>query len=248
MPAIGQRLREAREARGLTLSEVAEQIRIRTVYLDAIENEDWSAIGAPVYIRGFLRTYARFLGLDAEEVVAQFNLSESKRSAIVPSRSELAEVEPAGRTRRLALSPLIWIASLVAVVLIAFVVYNELTLPKPGQTVALLATPTSSAGVSPAISASPSPGTTPSPGASLSPEPGAHALILKLTGLCWLHVTVDGAKAMEGTFPAGTTKVLTGRRIDILAGNAGAADVTLDGKDLGKMGAPGEVIERSYNS
>ena len=62
MPALGDRFRAAREARGLTLSDVAEQIRIRSVYLAAIEEENWSAIGAPVYIRGFLRTYARFLG------------------------------------------------------------------------------------------------------------------------------------------------------------------------------------------
>jgi cytoskeleton protein RodZ len=64
MPALGERFRAAREARGLSLSEVSEQIRIRSVYLAAIEEERWSAIGAPVYIRGFLRTYARFLGLD----------------------------------------------------------------------------------------------------------------------------------------------------------------------------------------
>ncbi len=96
MPAVGQRFREAREARGLTLAEVAEQIRIRAVYLDAIEKEDWSAIGAPVYIRGFLRTYARFLGLDAEEIVAAFNLGEGERGAIVPSRGDIADVERAG--------------------------------------------------------------------------------------------------------------------------------------------------------
>src|SRR6202011_2969361 len=75
MPALGEEFRSAREARGLTLSDVAEQIHIRSVYLNAIENEDWSSIGAPVYVRGFIRTYARFLGLDAESAVAAFNRS-----------------------------------------------------------------------------------------------------------------------------------------------------------------------------
>ena len=70
--ALGERFRAAREARGLSLSDVAEQIRIRSLYLAAIEDEDWSAIGAPVYVRGFLRTYARFLGIDPEEAVAAF--------------------------------------------------------------------------------------------------------------------------------------------------------------------------------
>ena len=71
--ALGDRFRAAREARGLSLSDAAEQIRIRSVYLAAIEDENWSAIGAPVYVRGFLRTYARYLGLDPEEAVGSFN-------------------------------------------------------------------------------------------------------------------------------------------------------------------------------
>jgi cytoskeletal protein RodZ len=64
MAALGDEFRSAREARGLTLSDVAEQIHIRSVYLNAIETDDWGSIGAPVYVRGFIRTYARFLALD----------------------------------------------------------------------------------------------------------------------------------------------------------------------------------------
>ncbi|HEY2554112.1 MAG TPA: helix-turn-helix domain-containing protein, partial [Candidatus Cybelea sp.] len=67
---LGERFRAAREARGLLISDAAERVRIRSVYLAAIEEENWKTIGAPVYIRGFLRTYARFLGLDPEEAVA----------------------------------------------------------------------------------------------------------------------------------------------------------------------------------
>ncbi len=73
MPALGEEFRSAREARGLSVSDVAEQIHIRSVYLAAIENEEWASIGAPVYVRGFIRTYARYLGLDAEAAVARFN-------------------------------------------------------------------------------------------------------------------------------------------------------------------------------
>ena len=71
--SLGERFRAAREQRGQTLSEVAEHLRIRSVYLAAIEDENWSAIGAPVYTRGFLRTYARYLNLDPEEAVAEYN-------------------------------------------------------------------------------------------------------------------------------------------------------------------------------
>ena len=87
MPALGERFRAAREARGLTLSDVSEQLRIRAVYLAAIEEENWPAIGAAVYARGFLRTYARFLGLDPEESVAAFNASSGAAApASTPDR------------------------------------------------------------------------------------------------------------------------------------------------------------------
>lgn len=269
MPALGQRFRAAREARGLSLPEVAEQIRIRSVYLAAIEEENWNKIGAPVYVRGFLRTYARFLGLDAEEAVAAFNLREGEGGAIVPSQGWVVDSERAGGRRTAQLSPLIWIASLVAVVLVGFVVYNELTLPKhiaPTSVAGVESSPTSlaasaapsttpSASASPA--ASPSPLASPSPGASSlfgalalpsgsSLGDSAHALTLRLSALCWLRVVVDGNVRIEGTFAAGTIKTFYGRSAIVRAGNAGAADVIVDGKDLGKMGVPGAVVERSF--
>ncbi len=247
MPALGQRFRTAREARGLSLPEVAEQVRIRAVYLAAIEDENWNAIGAPVYVRGFLRTYARFLGLDAEEVVAAFNLGEEGGGAIVPSQGWVVDAERGGARRNLQLSPLIWLASLVAVVLIAFVVYNELTLQKPASSPASVAVASPSV-TPPAPSLSPSsalsPGATPMPSGSPLAGSTTHALTLRLSGLCWLRVVVDGGASIEGTYPPGTTKTFYGKSADVLVGNAGAADLIVDGRDLGKMGAVGSVVER----
>ncbi len=126
--ALGERFRAAREARGLSLSDVAEQIRIRSVYLAAIEEENWNAIGVPVYVRGFLRTYARFVGIDPEEAVAAFNRTQPQPPPQAGAAREAAEGDS---TRARQGSPLIWIAAAVAVVLIAFVVYNELTMRRP---------------------------------------------------------------------------------------------------------------------
>src|SRR5215469_12382808 len=108
MQALGERFRAAREARGLSLSDVSEQIRIRSVYLAAIEEENWATIGAPVYIRGFLRTYARFLGLDPEDVVAAFHGAPSApprpKTIVVsepPARPTIMPpVTPAAHTER----------------------------------------------------------------------------------------------------------------------------------------------------
>ena len=276
MPALGERFRAAREARGLTFSDVAEHIRIRSVYLAAIEDENWSAIGAPVYIRGFLRTYARFLGLESEEVVAEFNSQASAPPPPVPSApgappktSYLADEEPPAR----ALSPLIWIASLVAVVLIAVVVYNEATLRARQSASALpsnnpgVVASASAAGLAadtaPSTAASPSPSENPSvnssespsasptvnPSESPSPTPlasGTANLEVRVSAPSWLRVTVDGNVSMEGTFPAGTVRQFHGKTARLRIGNAGGVEVIIDGKSVGRLGSAGDVVERIF--
>jgi cytoskeleton protein RodZ len=244
MPTLGERFRAAREARGLSVADVAEQVRIRSVYLQAIEEERWSEIGAPVYIRGFLRTYARFLGLEAEEIVAEFNLRGAGRDEIVPSRGWVADPDYGPVRRRFQLSPLIWIASIVAIVLVGFVVYNELTLRQPPQGPVAVASATAPASQTP-IPVSPAPAVVQP---SLSPLPGEHSVTLSLSGICWLRVTIDGSVRLEGTYPAGTQKTFTGKRIELRVGNAGAVDLTVDGQKVGKLGAPGQVIDRSVTS
>jgi len=271
MPALGERFRAAREARGLSLSDVSEQIRIRSVYLAAIEDENWSAIGAPVYIRGFLKTYARFLGLDADEIVASFTdrpippAVESHEPPSRPSRQTSpppAEAAPAPRN----LTPVLWLAALVAVALIAFVVYNELTIgtKSSGAVTALSSAAPSSAASSLPI-ALPSPvaseapvasqaSGTPSPGPSSSPIPssspgsgGLNTVQVVLSAPSWVRVTVDGNVSMEGTFPAGTSRLFHGKTARLRIGNAGGVSVYVDGKGLGKLGADGSVVERTFS-
>jgi len=62
--SVGRTLREARAQRGVTLAEVEARIRIRARFLRAIEEEDWSVLPGEAYTRGFIRTYAGYLGLD----------------------------------------------------------------------------------------------------------------------------------------------------------------------------------------
>jgi cytoskeleton protein RodZ len=233
--ALGERFRAAREARGLSLSSVAEQIRIRSVYLAAIEEENWSAIGVPVYVRGFLRTYARFLGIDPEEAVAAFNRTQPQPPPPQGgSARERTETDSAARRGSL----IIWFAAAVAVVLVAFVVYNELTMRRE-ETAANLAA--ASATPSPAAAATPTPSAKP-----LGPATGPNSLALVLSAPSWLRVTVDGSVSMEGTFPAGTSKTFHGKNALVRIGNAGGVEVYVDGKDVGKLGKSGDVVEQAF--
>jgi cytoskeleton protein RodZ len=232
---LGGRFRAAREARGLSLSEVADQIRIRSVYLAAVEDESWSAIGAPVYIRGFIRTYARFLKLDPEEAVAAFNRTQPQAAGPV------APVESAARTgappRRTGL--LLWIAGVVAVLLVAFVVYNEVTMHGERTAQAPGAIETPAAGAEATLSPS-APVPTPIPASA------ANSLALVLSAPSWLRVTVDGNVSMEGTFPAGTSKTFHGKNALVRLGNAGGVEIYVDGIDRGKLGKSGDVVEQTF--
>jgi transcriptional regulator with XRE-family HTH domain len=64
---LGAWLQETREAQGLSLEEIEDQTRIRRVFLEALEKEQYDQLPGEVYVRGFLRNYALYLGLDAEE-------------------------------------------------------------------------------------------------------------------------------------------------------------------------------------
>ncbi len=120
MPGLGDEFRAAREARRLSLSDVSEQIHIRSVYLQGIEDEEWSSIGAPVYVRGFIRAYARFLGIDPEPGVEAFNATLGRPSVgAAPS-----DYRNPAATRRPGPSPWLWAAAIVAAVLVGFVGYS----------------------------------------------------------------------------------------------------------------------------
>jgi hypothetical protein len=69
---IGRALRAARQRRGKSLEEASRDTRVRLDYLDALERERFDALGSEVYVRGFLRSYARYLGLKHDKVIAVY--------------------------------------------------------------------------------------------------------------------------------------------------------------------------------
>ncbi len=71
--ALGDRLVGAREGRGIDLLRAERETKIRRTYLAALERGDYAALPGAVYVRGFLRNYAQYLGLDPEEAVAQWH-------------------------------------------------------------------------------------------------------------------------------------------------------------------------------
>lgn len=101
-PRLGAFLKEEREKRGLDHARVTELTRLRPYILDALENEEWERLPSPVFVKGFLRSYARALGLQDGKVVGLYE-------QVAPSEAEMPEppvVPSGGKSRFLLLSAL----------------------------------------------------------------------------------------------------------------------------------------------
>lgn len=78
MPTVAEQLRRAREQQNLNVYQAAEITKIKTDHIRALESGDWDTFSAPVYIRGFVRTYARALKLDEAQIVSDLEAELGK--------------------------------------------------------------------------------------------------------------------------------------------------------------------------
>ena len=88
MDEIGHILREARENKGLTLEDVQAKTRINVRYLTSLENGQYNALPTPVHVRGFLRNYARFLGLDPQPLLDRYLVVQGQGGQVVTPRAD----------------------------------------------------------------------------------------------------------------------------------------------------------------
>src|SRR5438309_11724745 len=80
MPDIGETLRDARMRARIDVSEIEAQTKIRAKYLRALENEEWSLLPGPTFVKSFLRTYAHALGLDGKALVEEYRANHERPS------------------------------------------------------------------------------------------------------------------------------------------------------------------------
>ena len=80
---LGEKLRQAREERGITISEVAEQTRISALYLECIENDDYKILPGGIFNKGFVKSYAKYVGINEQEALSDYTqlMSEQGQSS-----------------------------------------------------------------------------------------------------------------------------------------------------------------------
>lgn len=241
MADVGARLRASREAKRLSLDAVAASTRVQPRILCAIEQNDASVLPPRPYGRGFVRAYARELGLDADNIVreyfGQFAPPEPPPAPPAPQRSRaVLEIQPF--LDRLPLG-----AAAIAAIAIILVGGGWMLAHRTGGPPA---PPQDAIGTSGRASTAPPqapPPTSPAvaPRAAAPPAAGL-TVILNAAAPCWVTGTADGKRVLYRALQPGERVSLEGNRtMSIRAGNAGALTWTVNGRALGTFGSSGEV-------
>ena len=225
---IGASLREARTRRGLSPADVQKAIRIRERYLTALEEEKWDLLPGEAYAKGFLRTYAEFLGLDGDLYLDEWN-------SRFGHPDEAPAPEPPARERRLGpLRPVL--AGLAIAVAIAGAAAWKLG--SDGKAVHTQSTST-------ARTAAPAP--VRKPPAAAPPAAPAYAVFRAARGSCWLLVRSSGPAGpvlYERTLAQGSTlRLPVGRALWVRIGAPWNLDLSVAGRPVtGLPTAPANVL------
>ena len=265
---VGYTLRQERERQNLSVSDIEQGTSIRTAYIEAIENGEYDKLPGKVYTKGFVKNYAKFLGLDTDVIAKEFaadmhELEATPEPEPEPNAAESAqapekpvEVKPAKPERkplghsiqeesRFPQSKLI----VAAVVLLAILAGSAWAfLSSSDDDVAKVNPP---APQEQPATPEPPPAENPTPVAQANPAPAPKpdvvAVQARFNDRCWALVTVDGAVVQEGVIEGGQTISWEGKEnISFRLGNAGAVEFFQDGKSLGVQGAVGDVVDKTF--
>lgn len=253
---IGDLLRRERERQNLSIKDIEKATSIRALYIDAIEKGEYKTLPGEVYAKGFVRNYANYLELNANEIVNAFNeemhpQEELQESAGSSSAEEARQEQSAERNREEYRGPKITSLESYPMEKSSHGVRNALMVAAAVFVVAFAALIAFGGDEEPSAPA-PRAKTQTQQGqkqTEAAPKPAADGVEVKLsfTDRCWTEVVVDGKTEFEGTAEKGKVLTLKGKdKVRITAGNAGALHYSLNGKDMGAIGQKGEVVEKTF--
>jgi cytoskeleton protein RodZ len=267
METLGVWLRQTREAQGATLKEAEGATRIRVRFLEMLEIGDFAAFpGGEVQVRGFLRIYARYLGLSPDEVVARYEAevrgvepaaadvsvgtrpAPPARSVTRPAAPQLGDVPvPVSLPRRLNLTTLMVVAGVFIILLAAVAVVGYLMSRDTGEQVAATI-----AATAPSAAASPLTATVAPAQLALTPTfpvstQGVVTLTLEATEHVWVRVTRDSQMAFQGLMAPGQVESWSTQQLVIVeTGNGGGLLVTVNGQSQGTMCDRAQICTRAW--
>ncbi|MGH9492873.1 MAG: helix-turn-helix domain-containing protein [Terriglobales bacterium] len=251
MGSFGERLQREREMRGITLEEIADSTKIGTRSLRALEQEDFDKLPGGIFNKGFVRAYARYLGIDEEQAVADFLAAAGEPEQPLPSPFPREKQAPASSHQGWAV--ILSVLGLAAVLWGGRYIYersqrSEPTSPPQTQVEPQKPPPTSPP--APAAQTGGEAGTVASTPAESSGNPAAvqpaagEGFVLRVRAKedTWLSITADGHAVMEGTLAAADSREVRAKKSVVLKlGNAAGVEVSHNGTAVPPLGRANEV-------
>lgn len=248
----GQQLREAREAAGLSIDDVGSRLRMPVHVVQALESEQWQRLGAPVFVRGQLRSYARLLGVDLEPLLQTAQIAPVQPVELISH----THTPPLRRMLENATRRMVYVVITAGLAVPVWYATRshfaddggpstaslDVVPGTPSTTVAATATPAN--GAAAPVPAAPA-ATRPAPSAapyiaSLTPmprptaEPEKNSLSLSFQGDSWVQILApDGTPVEKALLKAGETRTYAPGQVGrVVLGNASAVQVQQSGSTV----------------
>ena len=222
---FGERLKRERELREVSMDELTKATRISTRFVEALENEDWAKLPGGVFGHGFVRTIARYLGLNEEALLGEYDSARAEHSPAAAPKPE--ERIP---------SPPKWLpvaAVLVALLLLIGVFYagrygwRRFAANRAAKKTGAAAV---SGSAQPQLDA----------GSGQAGAPSSLELTVSTSAATRVRVVADDKLLLDAELPAGENRRFSAnQQFEVTAGDSSAVLLELNGKAMPPLGAPG---------
>jgi cytoskeleton protein RodZ len=263
--SFGARLKREREQRKITLDDISLATKIGTRFLTALEEEHFDQLPGGIFNKGFVRAYARHLGLDENQAIADFVAASAPSLPETPPEetpvlAAMAVRVPESKQKSRSDNGIPWgiLAVVLLVMAFGFALWGFHSREKPLRRVGV-SPPTGTGQSQPASPGRTIPASQASPSGSSAPEAappvaapvsnaGVFVVLLKARQDSWVSITADGQQIMQDTLAASAEKSIEGRnQIVIKTGNLGALDISFNGKKLALQGRDNQVKTLTFD-
>jgi len=244
--SLGALITRSRTAARVSIEDLSKLTNIPVTLLRDMENDNFAKCGGETYARGHLRNMAAKLGIAEREFLDLFEIEVT--APVKPIRELLNEnnvTMPYQEPKRVSWKVLA-VGSAVALVLFggAQIIFSNLDNANNTVTASPAAKPVQT------ISVSESPSVAPAQSAVAAVAGNVNVEVRATRGSSWLYVTNEsGNSIFSGQIRKGESKVFSeAKQVNLRVGNAGGVDISVNGKDVGSIGANGDVVNLTYNA
>jgi len=244
--SYGLYLQTVRVEKGIPIERVAEESRIRAEILRAIEAEDHDNLPDDVFVKGFLRLFAKAIGADPEEALRRFAIRREPQQAVTPRSSDESE-----KPRRFWLT-LLWIGVLMGCLIGGTLLGYQMVYQKERDAAPHASAVSAKEDIATAEHTTSAEAQTDVPNETIEATAretnvDADDATFTLEIVChedtWLKVIADDARATEHNLkPGETIELKANTMFNVLIGNAGGVSVQLNGKPVPVSGTSGQVV------